>query len=144
VAFAVASALLHLTTEARQQRIARALGELHLGSLGDRRIQNLSGGEKQRVALARALSIGPRALLLDDPLSALDVHSRNEVRSFLANYLETLHIPTIVVTHDAKDAQLVGAQIVVLEAGRVTQRGQWHELVNHPASSFVREFVRSQ
>lgn len=102
----------------------------------------LSGGEKQRVALARALSVAPRALLLDEPLAALDVHSRSEVRTFLAAYLKRVALPTIVVTHDAADARQLGQRIAVLEGGTITQVGTWQELSTAPRSSFVEEFVR--
>jgi molybdate transport system ATP-binding protein len=92
------------------------------------------------VALARALAVEPRALLLDEPLAALDVGSRREVRSFLASYLAELRIPTLVVTHDAADAKALGQQIAVLEAGHITQIGTSDELAERPASRFVEEF----
>jgi molybdate transport system ATP-binding protein len=128
-------------TTAIQQRIDTLLGELSLRDLAKRRVDSLSGGERQRVALARALSVKPRALLLDEPLSALDVHSRREVREFLARTLDALALPTLVVTHDAQDARMLGGHIVVLEAGRITQTGTWDELLATPATDFVREFV---
>jgi molybdate transport system ATP-binding protein len=87
--------------------------------------------------------VSPRALLLDEPLAALDVHSRREVRGFLAAYLEKLDLPTLVVTHDAADARQLGQRIAVLEAGKLTQTGTWHELANRPASQFVEQFVAS-
>ena len=127
----------------RAQRVDAMLHDLGLTAHAGRRTQALSGGEKQRVALARALSVGPRALLLDEPLAALDVHSRHEVRAFLAGYLGRLALPTIVVTHDAEDARTLGHRVAVLEAGKVTQTGTWAELVAQPASRFVSEFVAS-
>ncbi|WP_437594921.1 ABC transporter ATP-binding protein [Sorangium sp. So ce1000] len=123
------------------ERVDAMLDDLGIAALAHRRTRALSGGEKQRVALARALSVSPRALLLDEPLAALDVHSRHEVRAFLSDYLRTLAIPTVVVTHDATDARLLGDRIAVLEAGRVTQAGPWEELAARPASRFVEEFV---
>lgn len=128
----------------RTQRVDVMLSDLGITSLAHRRIPTLSGGEKQRVALARALSVQPRALLLDEPLAALDVHSRHEVRAFLAEYLRKLALPTIVVTHDAEDARALGERIAVLEAGRVTQAGTWGELSTAPASRFVTEFLASR
>jgi molybdate transport system ATP-binding protein len=125
------------------RRIDALLRDLGLEAHADRRIRSLSGGEKQRVALARALSVGPRALLLDEPLAALDVHSREEVRGFLSAYLEKIGLPTIIVTHDAADARLLGQRIAVLEAGKITQTGSWAELASRPASRFVEEFVGS-
>lgn len=127
----------------RLQRTAAGLADLGISGLADRRTRALSGGEKQRVALARALCVRPRALLLDEPLAALDVHARREVREFLARCLRDLGLPTLVVTHDAADAQQLGSQIAVLEAGKITQRGTWSELVQAPASKFIEEFVAS-
>jgi molybdate transport system ATP-binding protein len=95
------------------------------------------------VAIARALINQPGVLLLDEPLAALDVHSRGEVRSFLAAYLEKIALPTIVVTHDAADARLLGQRIAVLEGGRITQVGTWQELSATPCTRFVEEFVAS-
>lgn len=120
---------------------AALLGQLELDPLADRRVTALSGGEKQRVALARALAVEPRALLLDEPLAALDSHARGEVRAYLARYLRELRIPTVVVTHDAADARALGSEIAVLEAGAIVQRGAWSELCAHPATPFVRQFV---
>ena len=94
-----------------------------------------------RLALARALCVRPQALLLDEPLAALDVHARREVREFLSRYLRELGLPTLVVTHDAADAQQLGSRIAVLEAGRITQRGTWAELAQNPGSKFVEEFI---
>jgi molybdate transport system ATP-binding protein len=143
IAFAVASTPRGAERAARAQRSTAILQDLGLAHLADRRTQTLSGGEKQRVALARALSVRPRALLLDEPLAALDVHSRHQVRSFLAAYLKKVALPTIVVTHDAADARLLGDRIAVLECGRVTQTGTWEELAGSPASPFVEEFAGS-
>lgn len=141
IAFALTSAPTQLDRGARAERADVILRDLGLEAHRDRRTQTLSGGEKQRVALARALSVNPRALLLDEPLAALDVHSRREVRGFLADYLKTLGLPTIVVTHDAADARQLGHRIAVLEAGKITQTGTWDELAARPASRFVEEFV---
>ncbi|KYF69898.1 ABC transporter ATP-binding protein [Sorangium cellulosum] len=143
VAFAVRSAASRRSVVDRAERVDAMLHELGIAALAHRRTQALSGGEKQRVALARALSVGPRALLLDEPLAALDVHSRREVRAFLADYLRALALPTIVVTHDAADARLLAHRVAVLEAGRVTQAGTWEELAARPASRFVEELVAS-
>lgn len=139
--FALASASRPLDRGQRLQRIAKVLDELAIGELAERRPRTLSGGEKQRVALARALCVEPRALLLDEPLAALDALARREVRAFLARTLKALELPSIVVTHDATDAQQLGSRIAVLEAGRITQVGTWDELVGAPATLFVEDFV---
>lgn len=115
----------------KPERTARAeslLAELQLTELANRRVTSLSGGERQRVALARALSTNPRALLLDEPMAALDVTARRDVRAFLAGWLTRLPIPCLVVTHDPDDAKSLGQSVVVLEAGRITQRGPWNTL----------------
>lgn len=126
---------------ARRERAETLLRSLGLGAHGDRRTTTLSGGEQQRVALARALAVEPRALLLDEPLSALDVHTRRDVRTTLAETLRTLGLPTLVVTHDREDARVLGDHIAVLEDGRITQHGTWDDLAAHPATRFVEEFA---
>lgn len=123
------------------ERSRQVLAELDLSALAERPATALSGGEKQRVALARALSVRPRALLLDEPLAAFDVHARRATRTFLSRYLAELRLPTIVVTHDAADARALGKRIAVLEAGQLVQAGTWAELEAQPASPFVAEFV---
>jgi molybdate transport system ATP-binding protein len=141
IEFAAGSAQPRARRVANLHRAEQLLAELGLLAQADQRVQTLSGGEKQRVALARALSVNPRALLLDEPLSALDFHSRRKVREFLASYLRRLAFPTLVVTHDPTDAQQLGQHIVVLEDGRITQIGSWEELAARPASKFVEQFV---
>ena len=141
IEFAVGSAQPGQPRTARALQVARVLQELGLEALADRSTRTLSGGEQQRVALARALAVGPRALLLDEPLTALDAHARGEVRALLATTLTTLALPTIVVTHDAADARALGHRVAVLEAGKITQVGTWSELEAAPASRFVADFV---
>ena len=119
------------------------LEQFGVAALAKRRPAALSGGEKQRVALARALSVQPRALLLDEPLAALDVHARREVRQLLAATLQRLALPTLIVSHDPLDARTLGTRVAVLEAGKVTQLGSWAELSANPATHFVSEFVRA-
>jgi molybdate transport system ATP-binding protein len=127
-----------------RERALAVLEELDMLSLAERRAHTLSGGEKQRVALARALAAEPSALLLDEPLAALDVGARREVRAFLRAYLQKLGVPTIVVSHDAKDAAELGAHVAVLERGRISQLGTWAELRATPKTPFVEEFVLSE
>lgn len=124
------------------KKVESYLHGLGLQALSERFPRQLSGGEKQRVALARALSVNPRALLLDEPLAALDVSARQEVRQFLSGYLRKLGMPTVLVTHDAADARVLGDRIAVLESGRITQTGSWSELVAQPATPFVAAFVK--
>jgi molybdate transport system ATP-binding protein len=139
--FALASASPTTPRDERARRAEAVLRELSLDSIADRRPSTLSGGEKQRAALARALSVQPRALLLDEPLAALDIHARREVRTFLSTYLRALSVPTIVVTHDPEDAQSLGTRVAVLEAGRIVQLGSWAELHARPATPFIEELL---
>jgi molybdate transport system ATP-binding protein len=144
VEFAARSRPRQNTRRGSRERARQLLEELHVAELADRRVTALSGGEKQRVALARALAAEPRGLLLDEPLAALDVHARREVRAFLRSYLAKLDLPTIIVTHDAADAAALGHRTCVLEAGRIVQSGDWREIQANPASAFVAEFVRTK
>ena len=127
--------------ESRRIGAEAMLDHLDLTDLIARRTSDLSGGEKQKVALARALAAKPQALLLDEPLAALDVAARYDVRTFLAAYLKKLDIPAIVVTHDPDDARALGDRLAVLEVGRIAQAGTWEELCAHPASVFVERLV---
>ena len=97
----------------------------------------LSGGQAQRVALARALAVEPRALLLDEPLSALDAQTRVEVRRTLREQLTTFPGVRVLVSHDPLEALTLADRIVVLEAGRVVQTGTPDEVRRHPRSPYV-------
>ncbi len=106
----------------RSERLARAreaLAELEVEGLAARRPDQLSGGEAQRVALARAFAARPRALLLDEPLAALDASVRRNTRRFLAERLRDWSLPTVVVTHDPADAEALDGEVLVLEAGAI-------------------------
>jgi molybdate transport system ATP-binding protein len=123
------------------QRAREMLDHLGLVELAGRRPAELSGGEQQRVALARALATDPRALLLDEPLAALDAGARRSVRAYLAARLHALRIPALVVTHDPADAQALADRIAVLEDGRIVQEGSFEELRANPATPFVAHFA---
>ncbi len=125
----------------RLDRARQALADLEAGGLAARQPRELSGGEAQRVALARALAARPRALLLDEPLAALDAGLRRETRRFLAERLRAWSLPTVVVTHDRADAEALEGDVLVLEAGAVVQRGRIDELIAAPRTPFVRELV---
>jgi molybdate transport system ATP-binding protein len=101
----------------------------------------ISGGERQRVALARALARRPRVLLLDEPLSALDAHTRSAVRGELRGLLAGLGLPVVLVTHDFEDAATLADRVGVLVEGRLLQLGTPAELVAAPVDPFVARFT---
>jgi molybdate transport system ATP-binding protein len=102
---------------------------------------DLSGGERQRVALARALARDPEILLLDEPLSALDAHTKVDVRAELQQVLAGLEIPTLLVTHDFEDAAALAGHVGVLVEGQLRQAGSPTDLVARPADPFVASFT---
>jgi molybdate transport system ATP-binding protein len=101
----------------------------------------LSGGQQQRVALARALVLRPRVLLLDEPLSALDIQTRRVVRTELRTLLRPLPCITLYVTHSPVEALVFGDQLIVLEHGRVVQVGSRDDLLRYPRSRLVAELM---
>jgi molybdate transport system ATP-binding protein len=136
----------HMSVQANVAFEARAdvgelLERLRIGHLAAARPGSLSGGERQRVALARALAIGPRALLLDEPLAALDPSTRSTVAAELAQVVEDAGVPTIVVTHSYEEAVTFAEQVAVMDRGAIVQRGSAAEVVEAPASAFVAEFA---
>ena len=124
-----------------RQRVGEALEQVHLSGFDSRRPAQLSGGQQQRVAIARALALQPQLLLLDEPLSALDVQTRREVRHELRRILAEIGITTILVTHQYLEALVFGQQILVLDAGKVIQQGEQRELLTYPRSPYVAELI---
>jgi molybdate transport system ATP-binding protein len=122
-----------------RRRVGAALERLGIGHLAARRPDQVSGGQRQRVAIARALVLEPRLLLLDEPLSALDVQTRRAMRSELRRLLAELPCSTIVVTHSPVEAMAFGETITVIEAGRTAQSGGRDELLRRPRSPYVAE-----
>jgi molybdate transport system ATP-binding protein len=117
------------------------LEQLGIEELASRRPARLSGGQQQRVALARALVLKPWLLLLDDPLSALDLQTRREVRTELRQILANLPCVTLFVTHSPFEAMVFGEQIAVVDHGRIVQEGGRDELLRRPRSRYVAELV---
>jgi molybdate transport system ATP-binding protein len=105
--------------EAERVRVEALLDQFDLQALRNALPRNLSGGQKQRVALARALAPAPRLLLLDEPLSALDSALRQRLRTELAEMLARVQVPTLIVTHDPHDAELLAQQVVHMADGRL-------------------------
>ncbi len=118
--------------EADTGHAAMLLRRLGLERLADRSPRSLSGGEAQRVALARALAIRPRLLLLDEPLSSLDLPAREELRGTLQDLLADLVVPAVYVTHDRDEALSVGDDIAVLAGGRLRRAGTAPEVAASP------------
>ena len=128
----------------RAQRRPRALALLErfgIAHLADERPRTLSGGERQRVALARALAPQPRALLLDEPLSALDARTRASASRELAGVLRDTGVPALLVTHDFTEAAVLGDRVAVIDGGRIVQQGTAGELAAAPGSAFVADFT---
>ncbi len=115
----------------------RLMAKLDIAALAGRKPPSLSGGQRQRVALARAIAMSPQALLLDEPMAALDVATRSMVRRLLSEILPTVPGPKLLITHDPIDAFLLADRICVLESGRLTQSGTVHDIRRHPATDYV-------
>jgi molybdate transport system ATP-binding protein len=136
----------HLTVRqnieyARRHPADEYLDRFRIRHLEDARPGNLSGGERQRVALARALARDPEILLLDEPLAALDAHTKIEVRTELQQLLADLEIPALLVTHDFEDAAALADRVGVIVEGHLRQTGTPADLVSKPADPFVATFT---
>ncbi|MEZ4448230.1 MAG: ATP-binding cassette domain-containing protein [Nannocystaceae bacterium] len=120
-----------------EEEARRWLDRLGVLSLATCLPGQLSGGQVQAVALARALITGPRLLLLDEPLSALDVRARAGARELLSRTLRDAEVACLMITHDARDALAVADRLVALEAGRITRSGTIDECLADPASDYL-------
>jgi len=129
------------TRRERRRRARELLERFGVGALADASPTSLSGGERQRVALARALAAEPRALLLDEPLAALDPGSRRGALRELHALLAELSIPVLLVTHSYDEAALLAGRIAVIDRGRIVQEGKPAEVSTRPASPFVADFA---
>jgi ABC-type sulfate/molybdate transport systems ATPase subunit len=124
-----------------RSRVDELLERFRIAHLARARVGELSGGERQRVALARALARDPAVLLLDEPLSALDTHTRAGVRAELLELLRSLGLPTLLVTHDFEDAAALADRVGVIRDGQILQLGTPGELVAVPVDPFVASFT---
>ena len=122
-------------------RVSELMERFRIGHLAKARPAELSGGERQRVALARALARDPDVLLLDEPMAALDAHTRAGVRAELQELLRDLALPAILVTHDFEDAAALADRVGVIADGRILQVGPPDELVASPSDAFVASFT---
>jgi spermidine/putrescine transport system ATP-binding protein len=124
-----------------RRRVAEALALVELEGREKRKPRQLSGGQQQRVALARALVNRPRALLLDEPLGALDLKLRQAMQLELKRIQREVGITFVYVTHDQEEALTMSDRLVVMNAGRIEQLGSPRELYEHPATRFVANFI---
>ena len=136
----------HLTVERNvafggKARVGELLERFRISHLAHARPGELSGGERQRVALARALARDPGVLLLDEPLSALDAHTKDTVRLELQELLQSFDLPTLIVTHDYEDAAALAGIVGVLVEGELRQLGSPADLVSQPSDPFVASFT---
>ncbi len=126
---------------AGKERADEYLERFRISHLARARPAELSGGERQRVALARALARDPGVLLLDEPLSALDAHTKQVVRAELQELLAEFDLPVLLVTHDYEDAAALADLVGVVVEGKLRQLGSPQELVARPADAFVASFT---
>ncbi len=125
----------------RRQRAADALDRVGLGKMRDRKPRQLSGGQQQRVALARALVFNPAALLLDEPMAALDKRLREQMQEEIKTLQKGLGISVLFVTHDQDEAMAMSDRIVVMRDGKIVQSGPPEDVYNHPLTDWVASFL---
>ena len=126
-----------------RQKVERAMETVQIGPFGNRKPDQLSGGQRQRVALARAIVNEPEVLLLDEPLSALDLKLRKQLQVELSNLQEDLGMTFVFVTHDQEEALVMSDRIAVMNRGRIEQLGRAEELYERPRTAFVANFLGS-
>ena len=124
-----------------KKRVQAMLDLIQLDSFSHHYPSQLSGGQRQRVALARALCPEPRVLLLDEPFGSLDAKVRYELRSWLRRLHDTVHVTSLFVTHDQDEAMSIADRVVLIHKGRLEQEGTPRELLEEPATPFVRDFL---
>lgn len=124
-----------------RERVMRLLKLVQLDWLADAYPDQLSGGQRQRIALARSLAVEPRVLLLDEPFGALDAKVRKDLRRWLRQLHDDIHLTSVFVTHDQEEALEVSDRVVVMNRGVIEQVGRPEEIYEHPASPFVTQFL---
>ncbi len=124
-----------------RSKVQELLKLIQLDKLANRYPSQLSGGQRQRVALARALAVEPSVLLLDEPFGALDAKVRQELRRWLRQLHDEIHITSVFVTHDQEEALELANRVVVMNEGQIEQIGTPDDVYNHPATPFVYNFL---
>jgi molybdate transport system ATP-binding protein len=124
-----------------REKASQTLARLDLDGLGEAKPGSMSGGQQQRVAMARALVTDPKLLLLDEPLAALDVSTKTDVRRLLRDVLRQSSAANVLVTHDLLDAVALGDRMIVLENGQIVQTGTPAEVTARPRSRYVADLT---
>jgi len=131
------------TKEVIGRRVDEMLSLVQMNKFAKRKPHQLSGGQQQRVALARSLAKGPKLLLLDEPMGALDKKLRSQMQLELVNIVENLGVTCVMVTHDQEEAMTMAHRIAVMEAGRIRQIGSPDEIYEQPNSRYTASFIGS-
>ena len=124
-----------------KEKVMKLLKLVQLDWIADRFPSQLSGGQRQRIALARALAVEPKVLLMDEPFGALDAKVRKELRRWLRQLHDELHVTSIFVTHDQEEALEVADRVVVINQGKIEQEGTPQQVWDNPATPFVYGFL---
>ena len=133
--------LLKIDKNMRGKRARDMLEKVGLAGYEKKKIKELSGGEQQRVAIARSMVLNPKLLLLDEPLSNLDVHLRDVMRKEIKRIQKQFGVTMIIVTHDQEDAFKLADRVIVINEGHIEQIGTPEELYKQPKSNFISSFI---
>lgn len=133
--------LLKIDKNTRENRAKEMLEKVGLTGYEKKKIKELSGGEQQRVAIARSMVLNPKLLLLDEPLSNLDVHLRDVMRKEIKRIQKQFGVTMIIVTHDQEDAFKLADRVIVINEGHIEQIGTPEELYKKPKNNFISSFI---
>lgn len=133
--------LLKVDKNMREKRARDMLEKVGLAGYEKKKIKELSGGEQQRVAIARSMVLNPKLLLLDEPLSNLDVHLRDVMRKEIKRIQKQFGVTMIIVTHDQEDAFKLADRVIVINEGHIEQTGTPEELYKNPKNNFISSFI---
>lgn len=133
--------LLKIDKNMREKRAKEMLEKVGLAGYEKKKIKELSGGEQQRVAIARSMVLNPKLLLLDEPLSNLDVNLRDVMRKEIKRIQKQFGVTMIIVTHDQEDAFKIADRVIVINEGHIEQIGTPEELYKEPKNNFISSFI---